>query len=400
LENASKIQASSLERAARIARVRHPNLVRMLPLPGGAGFTPVFKADTPPTLAAGLAVVPLEQLVGYLMDVLAALESLHEDREAGRGFVHGEVCPQHVFIIDGIARLVPVVRRHWIAVTNPVTSSYAAPELLLDEAPDHRADLFSVGAMLWEAMTGAPPFSDRSPSGLRHQLELRPSELSEPAGTARDAQLGAIARRALSAPVLRYQNATDFSNALGKALEQRGDSTPRYPALDEEAAAPPPPPLQRSVTPFATFISQEPDGAAETAADSTSPVAAPLPSPDVRPSTDARLPARILQRLPWVAAGLTVALIGVLGSSRLSSSQTASSNPESQSSESPVVAPPATAAPASHAPSAEPALCAATCASAAAPSPSANEPRLPSRGQSAPKRTPPLPRVRANDYGI
>jgi eukaryotic-like serine/threonine-protein kinase len=354
--------------------------MRLLPLPGGAGFAPVFQGDRPPTLADQLSVLPLEQLVRYLMDVLAALGALHEDQEGGRGLVHGEVCPRHVFIIDGIARLLPVVGRPGSPATKPVASSYGAPELLLDEAPDHRADIFSVGAMLWEAMTGAPPFSDRSPSGLRHQLELRPSELPDPAAAPRDVQLGAIARRALSAPVLRYQNAIEFSNALGRALEQRAGSTPRSVVFDDEpleAAAPPPPPFQRSVTPFATVITR------------------------ARPSLDAPLPVRRLRSLTGVAAVLCLALIVVVGSSRVGTSPLASSNAEPHRTESPVAAPPpASAAPASRAPSADRELCPATCESAAAPSVSASEPRPPARSRAAPKRSQPLPQVSANDYGI
>jgi eukaryotic-like serine/threonine-protein kinase len=394
VESALKIQASSWERAARISRVRHPNLVRVLPLPGGAGFAPVFPGDRPPTLAAGLTLMPLEQLVHYLIDVLAGLGALHEELEGGRGFVHGGVCPQHVFIVDGIARLVPLVGR-------PAANSYGAPELLLDEVPDYRADLFSVGAMLWEAMTGAPPFPDRSPNGLRYQLELRPSELPDPAATPRDAPLGAIARRALSAPVLRYQNAIEFSNALGKALEQRASWTPRQLDFDRRAAAPTPPPLARSVTPFATVIALEPAREVENATDSTSPVPSPLVARDVSLSADVRLPARVPARRLWVAAGLAVMLIGFVGSSRPGSSRSASSAPGPRGLDGPVAAqPPATAAPVKRGASEDPVICAATCASSAAPAASGSVTRPSPGSASVPRRVLPRRAVSANDYGI
>lgn len=150
----------------------------MLPVPGGAGYTPVANQGRRLAQGASEGQAPeLVQLVSYLIDVLAGLSVLHDDVEGGRRFVHGEVSPEHILIgDDGVARLVPILSRH-VLLVGPSPNGYGAPELLLGEAPDFRADLFSVGVMLWEALAGARLFTDPSGTAVLARLErekLRP----------------------------------------------------------------------------------------------------------------------------------------------------------------------------------------------------------------------------------
>jgi eukaryotic-like serine/threonine-protein kinase len=73
------------------------------------------------------------------------------------GFVHGEVQPEHVVLgEDGVGRLIPVVRAHWVRGEQraPERLYYLAPEKLLGDRVDARADVFSVGVLLWEALAG------------------------------------------------------------------------------------------------------------------------------------------------------------------------------------------------------------------------------------------------------
>src|SRR5882672_12322947 len=85
-------KARLLRRAQAVARLRHPNLVRMLPLPGGAGLSPVIGsarrlADF--TLPAGtFKRFDLEQVVRLFLDVLSGLAALHEVASDGELFVH------------------------------------------------------------------------------------------------------------------------------------------------------------------------------------------------------------------------------------------------------------------------------------------------------------------------
>lgn len=88
-----------------------------------------------------------------LLDVMAGIGVLHRTLS----FVHGEVQPEHVVLgEDGVGRLIPVVRAHWVRgeQRSPERLYYLAPEKLLGDRVDVRADVFSVGVMLWEALVG------------------------------------------------------------------------------------------------------------------------------------------------------------------------------------------------------------------------------------------------------
>ena len=136
----------------------------MLPMPGGAGFSPMLGQGRPLvdfTPAGTFKRFELVHVVRLLLDVLNGLSVLHEDLEAGVGFVHGEVSPQHIYVgDDGTARLVPLLSRHWTLEAPTSANGYSAPEFLLSARVDPRADLFSIGVMLGEALTGRPLFPD------------------------------------------------------------------------------------------------------------------------------------------------------------------------------------------------------------------------------------------------
>jgi serine/threonine protein kinase len=95
----------------------------------------------------------------WLLDACAGLSLLHRSL----GFVHGEVTPEAVVLgEDGIGRLMPVVRAHWARGEEPTSELlyYLAPERLLGDRIDARADVYSVGVLLWEALTGQRLFQD------------------------------------------------------------------------------------------------------------------------------------------------------------------------------------------------------------------------------------------------
>ena len=208
-----------IRRAQAVARLRHPNLVRMLPLPGGAGLSPVLGnarrlADF--TLPAGtFKRFDLEQVVRLLLDVLSGLAALHEVVTDGQAFVHGQVSPQHIYIDEhGTARLVPLLNS-----TKVEDTGYTAPERMTGGVVDARADVFSVGVMLWEALAGKrlypDGFAERLPGALPPPIRLSPD-----AGWARP--LCALAEQAIALePARRFTSALELSNAVAAAAAQQ-----------------------------------------------------------------------------------------------------------------------------------------------------------------------------------
>lgn len=212
-------KARLLRHSQAVARLRHPNLVRMLPLPGGAGLSPILGGAhklSDFTLPAGtFKRFDLEQVIRLMLDVLSGLAALHEVVSEGYQFVHGEVCPENIYVDEhGTARLVPLMNGH-SGGFKPESRGYAAPERLLGATADVRADTFSVGVMLWEALAGTRLFPDTSPAAVLArrvpQIELGPrTRWARP--------LCAIAERAIAfEPARRFQTALELSHAIASA---------------------------------------------------------------------------------------------------------------------------------------------------------------------------------------
>jgi hypothetical protein len=256
----------TLRRAQAIALLRNPNLVRMLPLPGGAGLVPVLtdaRSLAEFTFPSGtFRRFDLEQVVRLLLDVLAGLSALHDVVVDGEPFVHGEVSPKNIYIGEhGTAKLLPLTSSHLASAPKLEATGYLAPELLVGHRGDARADLFSVGVMLCEALAGERLFPEpedgASIVGVQAaQRERRPLTRARVAWAQ---PLCAIAERAsASDPGARYGSAVELSNAIAEAV---GRHLAKVNADTWQDEAPTPVfqprlhlPAPRSATPPATVI--------------------------------------------------------------------------------------------------------------------------------------------------
>jgi serine/threonine-protein kinase len=116
----------------------------------------------------------LENVGNILIDMAVALEHVHDS-----GFMHLDFKPENVLITRNAAvRLVdfdlaqPRPEKPKKFSKNPGTPAYMAPEQLLREAYDHRADIFAYGVTAYELLTGRKPFPGDTPEEiLRRQLD-------------------------------------------------------------------------------------------------------------------------------------------------------------------------------------------------------------------------------------
>jgi serine/threonine-protein kinase len=108
---------------------------------------------------------------------LQILKGLHQIHESG--FVHRDIKPENIFlakhpkkdredvkILDfGIAKRADQKSDPLLSVVGQIygTPQYLAPEQAVNPDVDHRADLYSLGVMLYEFMTGVVPFQDAAP---------------------------------------------------------------------------------------------------------------------------------------------------------------------------------------------------------------------------------------------
>jgi serine/threonine-protein kinase len=129
----------------------------------GLCLADVLAQETPPTPAVAVAII---------LDVLAALQALHRTHDsAGKwlGLLHCDISPENILVgVDGVARLADFGSVRFTARNNQSQPfaiskpSYMPPEQFRGDKLDSRADLYSVGVLLWTILTGQQPFAAES----------------------------------------------------------------------------------------------------------------------------------------------------------------------------------------------------------------------------------------------
>lgn len=178
--------------------------------------------------------LPIAETVRMLRDVVDALASAHKQQ-----IVHRDIKPDNVLMSEGhalvtdfgVAKAVTEARGDAGLTTFGMavgTPAYMSPEQASgDPNIDHRADLYAVGAMAYEMLTGHPPFEGASPQTV---LAAHVSEPPKPVTEMRDAvppQLAAVVMRCLEKlPADRFQTATELRAALEGIVTPSGAITP------------------------------------------------------------------------------------------------------------------------------------------------------------------------------
>ncbi|MBA3336318.1 MAG: protein kinase, partial [Chloroflexia bacterium] len=170
-----------------------------------------------------------DQAVGLIQQILGGLATIHR-----AGIVHRDIKPQNILCgDDGVARLTDFGIAH-VAVDSGLTShgttigsaSYMAPEQARGGHLSEATDLYAIGVVLFELLTGRLPFEAANPMAvmLAHiQLEPpRPSDLV-PAGEISPA-LDAVVLRALAKErSARFATTTEMAQALRLAVPEGGE---------------------------------------------------------------------------------------------------------------------------------------------------------------------------------
>ena len=220
-----------LHKARAAGALEHPAVCRVFELGELNGRTFIAMEHVEgETLAARLSrlPVPLAQALAWGASIAAALEEAH-----GKGIVHRDLKPSNIMVTAsrqikvmdfGLARAMPErAASKASAWTSGLTAAgvaagtpaYMAPEQLRGDPVDGRADIWALGCVLYELLTGVQAFRDPTPSGLETAiLHAEPAPLSSHQRLA-SRSLERVLRKCLAKDVtLRWQSAHDLRDEL------------------------------------------------------------------------------------------------------------------------------------------------------------------------------------------
>lgn len=210
------------------ARLTHPNIIHTYGANEDHGrlYVAMEYLDGQPLSRVRRALgqdttYPLTLHIHVLAEALAGLHCAHELRDydgAALTVVHGGLHPHNIFVTyDGHVKVADFgVARADGSDEMPVdVLAYLAPEQARGESFDRRADVFTMGVMLWEAITGKPFAEHDDPRALREQRAQRQVPRLRERMPDIPGELADICDRALAlAPDDRFRTAGEFRKEL------------------------------------------------------------------------------------------------------------------------------------------------------------------------------------------
>jgi eukaryotic-like serine/threonine-protein kinase len=203
-----------LMEARAAARIQHPNVVSIYRV-GELGDQPYIVSElvrgTP--LSDVARPMPWARALALVIDLGRGLAAAHR-----RGVIHCDIKPSNAMVTEeGVAKLVDfglaqVLREGSEDVWQPMsgTPDYMAPEVWSGQPPTRRSDVYSLGAVMYELISGSPPFADVDVAQLGRATLARDAPLLDT-----DPRVAALVARCLARdPDQRFPSGEELREAL------------------------------------------------------------------------------------------------------------------------------------------------------------------------------------------
>ncbi|MCS7259316.1 MAG: serine/threonine protein kinase [Anaerolineae bacterium] len=222
-----------IEAASRAIKLDHPNIARTFEVAEREGVVYVVREYLEAScLAEWLAQqgpVPLEQVVPIVRQLASALDYAHSRR-----VMHGDINDRCIYIDAegrvkladfGLVQSVPGSelergRIYGIRMVQGLGAcEYLAPERVQGQGPNRSADIYALGIVTYQLLTGAPPFQGEPEEVLSAQVYETPQPVHLVDPQISSTVSATISRVLAKRPELRYSTATEFARAFAAAAE-------------------------------------------------------------------------------------------------------------------------------------------------------------------------------------
>jgi serine/threonine-protein kinase len=210
--------------AQAAGQLNHPNIVTIFDVGESFFVMEMVKGETLHAYLARKGRLELEETLGILSPIAAALDYAHR-----RGVVHRDVKPANIMLTDrGIPKLMDFGLAHTEATVltragqSLGSPAYMSPEQIQGFDPTSRADLYSLSVVAYEMLTGVRPFAGKNVTTLLHQVVHDVPPPPRQFNAALPPRYDDLFRKALSkSPEERFSSGGDFITELNlKELEE------------------------------------------------------------------------------------------------------------------------------------------------------------------------------------
>ena len=232
--NATREGVARLERELLlVSAVQHPNICDVYDaglLSDGSPFIVLERlfGETFAQLLVRKGSIALPQAVDVFTQILSGVQAAH-----GAQIVHRDLKPQNVFLADrlglpplvklldfGLARDLSGMRTRTLTKPGALlgTLKYMAPEQLRAQSVDARADIFAIGVMLYEALSGHHPFEGKTLADTQANILRAEATPLHTRARVPNAVSSVVMRALNKEPAQRWPAAVDMQRALQRAV--------------------------------------------------------------------------------------------------------------------------------------------------------------------------------------